>query len=304
MEYLKVILLIVLCLFVSLIVILVLVRGTTRRLIKDLGLARHIFVTWFLAPFFRAYFWLLEKLRKVQVRVNSPIPWEEPSIIVVANHGMPKMQDTFLLPVIIFFDKPKNYFNPIRYFPKSTADEVNFVKSWFFRLIVGDERLISVNRNLKNKVVSRSPLSIEEAKKDFEEYGGIEIIYIEGRRTKTAIGRGRIKKWVAPEGEELILGRPGLGAAKLALETNTPIVPVWGMIKGDNSYPQASVWVVLLGLLELLFNYKVKAAIDINHPAGPIRPKPGETLRELTQRIEDALFEVGGGQLKRLKSKR
>lgn len=274
-----------------LVVVLAVRRGTTKRLIEDLGLARHILVSWLLVPLFRIYFWLLEKLGKLKISVNSPIPWEEIKLIVAANHQMPKMQDTFLLAIIIFFLRPQNYLNPIRFFPLSTADEANFMNSWFFR-IIGTGSLISVNRNRSG------PSVIEKSRERFEEYGGIEIFYVERGRTKTAIRKNRVKKWTTAEGKELVLGRLGLGAAELALKTNTPIIPLWGQITGDDSYPKASPRIVLLGLLELLLKPKVKAFIDINHPSGPLRPMIGkETAQDLTKRLETALFETGEYQL-------
>ena len=279
-------------LFLILVFVLIFTRRTTKRLVRDLGLARHVIQTWFFVPFFRLYFWFLQKRNKLQIYVNSPIPWEE-NVIIAANHSMPKTQDIFLLPIIIFFLRPQNYLNPIRFFPKTTADEANFVRSWFFKLI-GTESLVTVNRSGS----SSSP--IERVKERFEEYGGILINFVERGRTQTAILKNRAKKWTTADGQELTLGRLGLGAAKLATETNSPIVLVWGQITGDNSYPKISPRVAILGLLDLLINPKVNVKIDIGHPSGVIRPLPGENLSQLTKKIETALFETGEHQIKRL----
>lgn len=273
-------------------IITVSTRRTTKYLISDLGLARHILLTWFFVPLFRLYFWLLQKMNKLQIQVNSPIPWEQ-DIVFASNHPMPKTQDIFLLPVSIFFLRPRNYLNPIRFFPKTTADENNFGKSWFFQL-VGKEFLVSVNRSGK----SSSP--VEKEKKRFEEYGGISINFVERGRTQTALMKNRAKRWTTANGQELFLGRPGLGAAKLSLETNSPIVTVWEQITGDNSYPRVSPKIAVWGLMELLVKPKVKVKIDIGHPDGILRPLSGEKLLGFTKRIETALFETGEHQLKRL----
>jgi 1-acyl-sn-glycerol-3-phosphate acyltransferase len=276
---------------VALIVVLMLTKKTTRRLIEILGLTRHALISWLFVPLFRFYFLLLQIFGKLRIKVNSAIPWEERGLIIAANHGMPKLQDTFLLPTIIFFLRPKNYLNPIRYFPKSTADETNFVHSWFFRFI-GSLALSSVNRH------GGGSLLIEKEQQRFQERGGIEIFYVERGRTKTAVMKGRAKTWTTPEGGTLALGRPGLGAAELSLKTKAPIVTLWGKITNDDSYPKGSPQTVLIGLLELLFSPKKKVFIDIGHPAGPLKPLPGETSRELTARIETALFQTGEYQLR------
>lgn len=288
--------------FLSLVILLVLIRGksSTKRLIEDLGLARHIWVSWLLVPLFRIYFWLLEKCKKLIIEVNAPIPWTEKILIFVANHQMPKMQDVFLLAVIIFFLRPLNFLNPIRYFPRSTADEANFVNSWFFR-VIGARSLISVNRSSNRKRYRESVL--EPIKQQLEEQGGgILIFYLEKGRTQTAIRRGIFTTRKSSSGEELKLGRLAMGAAELASEMNAPIIPCWGRIEGDNSYPKASPLVVIRGLVELLFIPGRRAYIDINHPSGPLRPHLGqETPKELTQRIENALFEIGDHQSIRLR---
>lgn len=306
-------------------VVLVLTRRTTKHLVEDLGLARHILVVWFLAPIFRIYFWFLEGAGKLVITVNSPIPWEEKCLEFVGNHAMPKLQDTFLMPIIIFFQEIKKLRNPIRYFPFYMADETNFFSHWFFQYFMGTHSLISVDRSVAGKMRAKSVL--KECREKVVGYSGILVNNIEGGRTQSA------KSWIeSPRGSRL--GEPTRGAAIFSLENRMPIVPYWGRIVSVSCMrytPQALFWkllelifkkewrkigfyearpkaspgIVFWGLAELLLNPGVKAFIDINHPSGAIRPMAGgENSRQFTKRIAQIMLDVGDGQLDRIERSR
>lgn len=319
------IVLILVGLFDIVFVALVLTRRTTKYIIEDLGLARHILVTWFIVPVFRIYFWLLERTDKLKIAVDAPIQWEEKRLIFVGNHAMPKLQDTFLMPVIIFFLNPGNLTNPIRYFPFTIADEANFFKTKFFQLFAGTYYLELVDRTADGKMRARSFL--EEWKKRLTEISVWLIANIEGGRTQSA------KAWLTSE-KGSRLGTPIRGIAVLSLETNTTVVPYWGRIVNvpyRRLSPQALFWkflervfkkpwqemgfytdrprpcppTVFWGLMELLFNPGVKVFIDINHPAGPVSPLVGEeNSRQLTARIAKTLLSLGDYQLNRIERSR
>jgi len=281
--------------FFSVLVIgLVIARRTINKLIEDLNYARHTFVVWFITPFFRLYFWLLESrpLRKLRINVSGPLPWDEERLIFVGNHPMPKLQDTFLVPIVIFYLQFKHYLNPIRYFPITTADETNFGKSPFFA-IFGKTFIVAVDRRsmiLKGK-------SLEEVKKRSRECGGgLSIFFPEGGRTDSA---KKHNKYLRESFEGNKLATPlDKGAAKLSLETSAPIVIFWSNISGDDPPARPTTPTVFKGLAELLFNPKMKLIVNIGHPAGPLKAKPGETVEELNRRIEDALLELGDYQTK------
>jgi len=325
MHPLFILFLIALGLFGFLVIGLVLARRTIRYLIEDLSLARHLIMSWFIAPVFRIYFLLLEISGKLQVTVNAHIPWEEKRLVFVGNHAMPKLQDTFLMPPIIFYRNLSKLRNPIRYFPFTIADEGNFVKNRFFRYFAGPHYLESVNRTAIGKMQAKSV--IEGWKKRLMEISSFLIANIEGGRTQSA------ESWIfSKNGNKL--GKPTRGIAILVLETNSTVVSYWGSIVNVPYWkfsPQALFWkflerifrkywqkigfytarpkpcpqTVLWGLIELLFNPGIKAFIDINHPSGPIRPKVGEeNSRELTARIATALLEIGDYQLDRIQKGR
>lgn len=286
---------IVLFFFSILVIGLIIARRTINKLIDDLNYARHAFVVWFITPFFRIYFWLLESrpLRKLRVNVSGPIPWNEERLIFVGNHPMPKLQDTFLLPVVIFYLQAKHYLNPIRYFPITTADEKNFAKSPFFA-VFGKTFVVAVNRS---SILLRGK-SLEEIKKRSRECGGgLSIFFPEGGRTNSAKKNNKYLR-ESPEGNKLATPLDK-GAAKLSLETGAPIVLFWSNISGNDPPAKPSTLTVLKGLIELLFNPKMKLIVNIGHPAGPLKAKPGETIEELNRRIEDALLELGDYQTKR-----
>ena len=281
--------------FFSVLVIgLVIARRTINKLIEDLNYARHTFVVWFITPFFRLYFWLLESrpLRKLRINVSGPLPWDEERLIFVGNHPMPKLQDTFLVPIVIFYLQFKHYLNPIRYFPITTADETNFGKSPFFA-IFGKTFIVAVDRRsmiLKGK-------SLEEVKKRSRECGGgLSIFFPEGGRTGSAKKHNKHLR-ESLEGNKLATPLDK-GAAKLSLETGAPIVIFWSNIGGEDPPARPATPTVLKGLAELLFNPKMKLIVNIGHPAGPLKVKPGETVKELNRRIEDALLELGDYQTK------
>lgn len=320
-----VLLVILLGLFASLVSGLVLERRTTKYLVEDLGLARHILITWFISPIFWFYFLFLQRIGKLIITVNSPIPWNEKKKAFVGNHSMKKLQDTFLMPVILFFLNIGNILDPIRFFPFTMADKKNFLDSKFFRRFAGKYFLVSVDRTAirtaGRKMSSRDV--IEECKARLRDYSGSLITNIEGGRTQSAenliFGEG---------GSEL--GEPTRGFALLALEMDIPIIPYWCR-EVNVSYwrfsPQAIFWkllerifrkqwkrigfyeprpeplprTVLWGLLELGLNPGVKAYIDINHPDGFVRPAIGkENSRQLTERFVKVLLNLGDCQLKRI----
>jgi 1-acyl-sn-glycerol-3-phosphate acyltransferase len=308
---------------------LVFLRRTTKHLIEDLGLARHILITWFVVPFFWAYFLLLQKTGKLIIIVNSPIPWSETKRVFVGNHAMPKLQDTFLIPVIIFFLNVANIANPIRFFPASVADKKNFFDSRFFQRFAGKYFLVSVDRKTIEAGDGKMYAGqvIKECEKRFEMYSGSLITNIEGGRTQSAenliISRG---------GSEL--GEPTRGFALLALKTNVPIIPYWCReinISYRRFSPQAIIWrllgkifrkqlqrigfyesrpeasprTILWGLLELGLNPGVRTYIDINHPDGFVRPVVGEeNSRQLTERFVKVLLDLGDRQLGRIEEGR
>lgn len=278
------------------------ISRSSRQFVEAFDLSRHILLTWIIVPFVRLYFCFLERLGKIKINVNGTIPWEE-GFIIAPNHPMEKLQDTFLLPVLIYFLRPKNLSNPIRYFPVSASDHTNFAESLFFK-VVGPRYLISIRRN-NGFCIRQAQKTIEEMKGQYSE---IVLLNPEYGRTLRAIVDKRYKELNMPEGK-LYLGRLKMGVAELALQTGKPIVPVWSKLLGDDSYskvfkdhyvpPKASPEMVIKGLAELLFDKKKKVYIEIGHPEGPIRPTPEETPQALTQKLEDSLFEVGTLQLKR-----
>ncbi|MEK7503571.1 MAG: hypothetical protein AAB577_01170 [Patescibacteria group bacterium] len=304
---------------------LVIARRTTKHIIEDLGLAWHGLMVWFVVPFFRLYFWGLQQLGKIVITINSPIPWEEKHLAFVGNHAMPKLQDTFLMPPIIFFSNISKIRNPIRYFPFTMADETNFFSSKFFQWFVGTNFLISVDRTTVG--IRRFKSVLKECKKKVVGYSGILIANIEGGRTQSA------KKWIeSPGGSKL--GEPTVGVAILSLESNIPIVPYWGRIVKVSCYrfdpdvlfwrllekifskqlrgvgfyedrPKATLVMVFLGLAELLLNPEIRVIIDINHSAGVIRPMAGqENSRQLTERIAQTLLDLGDHQLNKIERSR
>jgi len=315
--------------FDALFIGLVLTRKTTKHIVEDLGLARHVLVTWFIVPFFWGYILLLKGTGRIVVTVNGTIPWEEDRLAFVGNHAMRKLQDTFLMPIIIFNLNPDRVGNPIRYFPFTMADTENFFDSRFFKWLVGRFFLISVNRTKNLMAGAKSVL--EACKKRWAEYSGSLITNIEGTRTQKAK-----KLIISKKGSRL--GEPTRGIAMLALETNTPMIPYWGRIVEVSyrsfsveglilapiwkligwllkrrwrkigfyeSRPKACPETVLWGLLELGLNPKIKTYIDINHPKGPVRPRIGrENSRELTQRYVETLLSLGDYQLERIEGSR
>jgi len=280
-------------LFFSILVIgLLIARRTINKLAEDLNYARHTFVVWFITPVFRFYFWLLEACGKLRVNVSGSIPWDEERLIFAGNHPLPKLQDTFLVPIIIFYFQFKHYLNPIRYFPVTTADETNFGKSPFFA-VFGKTYMVAVGRSL----IRIKGKSLEEIKKRSDECGGgISVFFPEGGRTTSA---EKNKKELRESLEGNKLATPlEKGAARLSLDTGAPIIVFWSSISGDEPPAKPHTLTVLRGLVELLLNPKTKLILDFGHPNGPLRPKAGEELREFNQRIEDALLELGDYQTK------
>lgn len=282
------------------------ISRSSRQFVEAFDLSRHILITWLIVPFIRLYFWFLERLGKIRVNINGTIPWEE-GFILAPNHPMEKLQDTFLLPVLIYFLRPKNLANPIRYFPVSASDHVNFADSFFFK-IAGPKYLISIKRN-NGFSIQQAQKTIEEAK---NQYSQILLLNPEYGRTLRAIVDKRYREMETPSGK-LYLGRLKLGVAELSLQTGKPIIPVWSTLLGDDSYskvfkdhyvpPKASPEMVFKGLAELLFDRKKKVYIEIGHPQGPIKTESEETSEQLTERLERLLFEIGILQLKRLSKK-
>lgn len=281
-------------LFFSILVLgLLIARRTINKLAEDLNYARHTFVVWFITPVFRFYFWFLEALGKLRINVSGSIPWNEERLIFAGNHPMPKLQDTFLVPIIIFYLQFKHYLNPIRYFPVTTADETNFGKSPFFA-VFGKTFIVAVDRSL----IRIKGRSLEEIKKRSEECGGgLSIFFSEGGRTTSA---EKNKKELRESLEGNKLATPlEKGAAKLSFDTDAPVVLFWSSISGDDPPAKPNPLTVLRGLIELLLNPRTKLILDFGHPNGPLRPKTGEGLGEFNQRIEDALLELGDYQTKR-----
>jgi len=353
--------------FDALFIGLILVRGTTKYLVEDLGLARHILVTWLIVPFFWVYILFLIIIGKLEITVNSPIPWSEERLIFVGNHAMAKLQDTFLMPIIIFLISLIDQFrslvrfpwseeqlafmdkramaklkdiiliviiiffggklrNPIRHFPFSMADDINFFQSKFFQWFIGTFSLIRIDRTVDWTMKSKKVL--EECEKRWMEYSAMSLIgNIEGGRTENA------NNWITSAGGSK-LGAPTRGIALLARKTNTLAVPYWGRIinvpyrefSGQalvwklcgwifrrewrkmgfyDARPKACPKIVLWGLIEIGLNPGIKVYIDINHPEGLVRPRIGqENSRQLTQRYVSALLSLGDHQLERIEGSR
>ena len=286
-------------LFFSILVIgLLIARRTINKLVEDLNYARHTFVIWFITPIFRLYFWLLEALGKLCINVSGSIPWDEERLIFAGNHPLPKLQDTFLVPIIIFYLQSKYYLNPIRYFPVTTADEANFGKSPFFA-ILGKTYIVAVDRRLI-RMKGKNSRTLEEIKKRSEECGGgLSIFFPEGGRTASARKHNKGLR-ESLEGNKLAIPLER-GAAKLSFDTNSPVVLFWSSISGDDPPAKPNPLIVLRGLAELLLNPRTKLIVDIGHPDGPLRPKAEQTLKEFNQEIGDALLELGDYQTKRFR---
>jgi len=284
--------------FLILVIDLIVARRTINKLAEDLNYARHTFVVWFITPLFRLYFWLLEFFGKLSVNVSGPIPWNEERLIFVGNHPMPKLQDTFLIPILIFYLQFKHYLNPIRYFPVTTADEANFGKSPFFA-IMGKTFIVAVDRRMI-RIKGKNSRTLEEIKKRSEECGGgLSIFFSEGGRTASAKKRNKGLR-ESLEGNKLAIPLER-GAAKLSFDTDAPVVLFWSSISGDNPSAKPNPLTVFRGLAELLLNPRMKVIVDIGHPNGPLRPKAEQTLKEFNQKIEDALLELGDHQTKRFR---
>ena len=281
-------------LFFSILVIgLLIARRTINKLVEDLNYARHTFVIWFITPIFRLYFWLLEALGKLCINVSGSIPWDEERLIFAGNHPLPKLQDTFLVPIIIFYFQFKHYLNPIRYFPVTTADKTNFGKSPFFA-VFGKTFIVAVDRSL----IKAKGRSLKEIKKRSDECGGgLSVFFPEGGRT-TSAEKNKKELRSSPEGNKLATPLEK-GAARLSLDTGAPIILFWSSISGNDPPAKPHTLTVLWGLVELLLNPKKKLILDFGHPNGPIKPETGEDIKELNQRIEDALLELGDYQTKR-----
>src|SRR4030042_1925364 len=156
-------------LVIFLVVVLIIVRRTLKKLAEDLSYVRHTFVVWFIIPLFRLYFFWLELIGHLQIHVNGSIPWNEERLIFVGNHPLPKLQDTFLIPIVVFFLQARHFLNPIRYFPVTTADEINFGKSPFF-VIIGDTFIVRVSRNMV-RIKGKQSATLGEIKRRSRESG-------------------------------------------------------------------------------------------------------------------------------------
>ena len=289
-------LLIGLLLFSALIIGLIVIRKSGKRLKEDLSYAKQAFVLWFVSPLFRLYFWLLEITGKLRINLNGSIPWDEEVLIFAGNHPMPKLQDTFLVPIIIFYLQSKHYLNPIRYFPVTLADKKNFGTSKFFA-IVGRNYIIEVDRTLVD-IKGKVSRTYEKIKKRVEEFGGgIFVFYSEGGRTASAEKYGKTIR-ESPEGNKLATPL-GKGAAHLSLDTGAPIILFWSSLSGNEPSAKPNPITAIAGLIELLLNPWKKAMVDIGHPDGPLRPEEGENVEELSQRTEDSLLELGDYQTRR-----
>jgi|GEM_PF-4454129 len=277
------------------VIILIALRRTISKLEEDLNYIRHTFVIWFITPLIRLYFWLLERFGKLRININGHIPWEGGKLVFVFNHPFAKLQDTFLLPIIIFYLKFNHYSNPIQYFPVLVADQ-SFGNSPLFE-IIGKTFFVTVDRSMLKKT-SRRSLTLEELKRRFQECRSIYAVFFpEGGRTLSAERHRKILR-VSQEGSKLATPLEK-GAAKLALDIDAPIIVGWSSGEISKRLFRARPTVIILGLLELLFDPRLRLKIDIGHPSGPLRPAPGESTFDLTQRIENKLLELGDYQSKR-----
>ena len=288
-------LLIGLLLFSALVIGLIIIGKGVKRLKEDLSYARYVFIIWIATLLLRLYFWLLEITGKLRININGPISWDEKVLIFAGNHPMPKLQDTILIPIIIFYLQSKHYLNPIRYFPVTLADRMNFGISILF-FIVGKHCIIEVERSFID-VKSKISRTYGEIKKRIKECGGgIFVFYPEGGRTASAEKYGKTIR-ESPEGNKLAVPL-GKGAAYLSIETGAPINLFWSSLSGNEPlakpYPGTAFW----GLLELLISGK-RLILDVGHPDGPLRPKADEKLDDYNQRTENYLLALGDYQTRR-----
>ncbi len=300
-----------------------------KQFMQDLKKARHIvFVVWIIVTFLRANLLALQLLGRLKIHVNGKIP--EGKWIAAWNHPDLMLRDVFVVPIVISFLKLKYLLNPLRWFPKTVADVHNYLENWFFKL-VGNDALIGIYRDNgkddeeENSCKKRKRwrlLRPLEFVRDFKENGGIRIFDIEAGRTTSALNRGEFETRIVGE-HILVMGLPTLGAAWLSKLSNGPVVPGYIRIKGGElesrikvflatreqrdqtkpffENPEASPSLGWRGWVHLFNPWGVSMELEIGLPSGPLMPIEEESKEEYTQRIYEAIFEVGKIQLRRSK---
>ncbi|MFH1780645.1 MAG: 1-acyl-sn-glycerol-3-phosphate acyltransferase [Candidatus Nealsonbacteria bacterium] len=286
---------------VSLGITLILIRRTINGLAREyyIGIdkAIHSGIGWLIAPIVKGFLLSLRARGKLIIYQQEPIHWEEKPLFV-ANHPCPELQDVFIDLVEIFFLRPRNFINPVAYFPSVPAEKTNFANRWYGGAI--KLCTIAVERKSKKRGITAVSIAMRHINN-----GGTIISYVEGTRTKKAL---EVSK--SPKGN--ILGKLTNGATYLSLQTNRPIVALWKKIEGCENVPAKDVNFSFLakGILRLYFDPKVKMFYDFG---ATIRPDAtikfsNKKERDLaiaaySERIKEALLATADKQTDRLKER-
>jgi len=284
---------------VGLAIVLILVRRTLRGLAEEyyIGIEKaiHSWIGWLIAPIAKALLTILRLLKKMVVYQQEPIPWAEKPLFV-ANHPCPELQDVSIDLVEVFFLRPKNFINPVAYFPAVPAEQANFTNRWYG----GPIRFctIALDRHFKMSQARAILMALRHI-----ENGGTIISYVEGTRTKKALEFSK-----SPKGN--VLGKLTNGAAYLSLKTNRPIVVLWKKIEGCENVPPRDVSFLMLarGMLRLYCDKRVKIFYDFGvvvRPEGAVNLDKKEerdaAIAAYNEKIQEAILATADRQSDRLK---
>ena len=164
---------------------------------------------------------LLELFGVIRIRNKHFIPQHPKGLLLISNH--PSCWEPFVLNCLFI---KQATFNPTKFFPYSTPDLKNYDK-WYWATL--KDRFIFFPRSNRRACA----IALARAGRLLKR-GRIVIIFPEGGRTEKNKG----DKWfVSEKGYRL---RPlKSGAARLALQTNCDVLPVW--VKGaERVMPQGS----------------------------------------------------------------
>ncbi|MFA5131081.1 MAG: lysophospholipid acyltransferase family protein [Patescibacteria group bacterium] len=194
---------------------------------KKLAKLKAILLLWLVAyPLWLAsapLFYLFILLGFVRVHNWQAINFWPKRLIIVSNH--PSQWEPVLLNYLFF---PQTLILPFKFVPYSTPDLDNYNK-WYWEIV--KERFIFIPRK-KPEIVKKAIIKIKEILRK----GKIVIIFPEGGRTAT----NTTSSWLKSLKNHRL--RPlKEGTAKLAMETDSPIMIVW-VSGADKAMPVGNVW--------------------------------------------------------------
>jgi len=216
-----------------------------------------LFIGWGLGPFLKAYSWLSKKTGRLKVVGNFP---KGGGLLIVGNH------ETFGEPpevtMEVYLSDPKNFINPIQYFPRVIQAEDNFLK---YLVFLKAYIAISVDRK---KITSRA-MALRKAKRILDAWGNI-ILFPGGMRDYHTTGSSR---------DDELLGELFDGAAWLVTHCEgIRVVPV-GTKGYTNFVPNDRLPIP---------RFWVKREIRVGEP---LKFSPGASVEEITREIRKAILE-------------